>query len=225
MAYNDILIIGTLILMEWILSIDNAAVLATMVRHLPKDEQGKALKYGIIWAYLFRWIALLLAVYIVKFAIFKILWGAYLCWLTYSYFTKPHQEESSTATKVGRGFWSTVVLVEVMDMVFSIDNVLAAVALSPKLWVVMVGVAIGILAMRFAATSFITLMEKYPTLERSAYIVIGILGAKLIIPTVAELLWLHWIADVFHSHIMSAVTSIITFALFLYPIFKSKLTK
>ena len=62
-----------------------------------------------------------------------------------------------------------------MDMVFSLDNVLAAVAMSPKLWVVMTGVAIGILAMRFVTGGFIKLMAKYPQLETSAYIVIGIL--------------------------------------------------
>lgn len=69
----------------------------------------------------------------------------------------------------------TVVAVEFMDMVFSIDNILAAVALSDKVWVVMLGVFIGIAAMRFVAGKFVVLMQKYPDLEDSAYIVIAIL--------------------------------------------------
>lgn len=101
----------------------------------------------------------------------------------------------------------TVVSVELMDMVFSIDNVLAAVAMSPKLWVVMVGVAIGILAMRFVAGGFIKLMEKYPALETSAYIVIGILGAKLTLHVVFELLGLHHMAELVSGHVASMVTS------------------
>lgn len=43
--YNDIIIILTLIVMEGVLSIDNAAVLATMVRHLPEEQRVKALRY------------------------------------------------------------------------------------------------------------------------------------------------------------------------------------
>lgn len=222
--WNDILIILTLIIMEGVLSIDNAAVLATMVKHLPKDAQSKALKYWILGAYLFRWVALLFASVIIQFWIFKLAGGLYLIYLAYTHFTKPSHEDSTT-TQVARGFWSTVVAVELMDMVFSIDNVLAAVAMSPKLWVVMVWVAIGILAMRFVAGGFIKLMEKYPALETSAYIVIGILGTKLTLHVVFELLGLHGAAEMVSWHIASMVTSWATFAIFGYPILQSYLKK
>lgn len=221
---NDILIILTLIVMEGVLSIDNAAVLATMVKHLPKESQVKALRYGIIWAYAFRWLALLFASIIIQFWIFKLLGWLYLLYLAYSHFTKPSQEES-LPSQVSRWFWSTVVAVELMDMVFSIDNVLAAVAMSPKLWVVMVGVAIGILAMRFVAGGFIKLMEKYPALETSAYIVIGILGAKLTLHVIFELLGLHSLSEMVSWHLASMVTSASTFVIFGYPILKSYLKK
>lgn len=222
--YNDIIIILTLIVMEGVLSIDNAAVLATMVRHLPEEQRVKALRYWIFWAYAFRGLALLFASIIIQFWIFKLLGGLYLIYLAYSHFTKPPHSDSITNT-VSKGFWMTVVSVELMDMVFSIDNVLAAVAMSPKLWVVMVGVAIGILAMRFVAGGFIKLMEKYPALETSAYIVIGILGAKLTLHVVFELLGLHHMAELVSGHVASMVTSWATFVIFGYPILKSKLIK
>ena len=77
-------------------------------------------------------------------------------------------------------FWATVALVELMDMAFSIDNVYAAVAFSPNIILVFIGVFIGILAMRFVANSFVRLMEKYPFLETCAFIVIAVLGLKLV---------------------------------------------
>lgn len=73
MEYSDFIIIVSLILMEGILSIDNAAVLATMVKHLPPDQQKKALKYGIIGAYVFRGLALIFAFWLIKFAWLKLL--------------------------------------------------------------------------------------------------------------------------------------------------------
>ena len=64
-------------------------------------------------------------------------------------------------------FWATVLTVELMDLIFSIDNVVAAVSLSEKLWVVMVGVAIGILTMRFAAGVFSYAVEREPILRQA----------------------------------------------------------
>ena len=61
-----ILIILNLIIIESLLSVDNAAVLATMVMDLPKEQREKALKYGIIGAYVFRGICLVLAASLVK---------------------------------------------------------------------------------------------------------------------------------------------------------------
>lgn len=101
----------------------------------------------------------------------------------------------------------TVLWVEVMDMAFSIDNVFAAVAMSPNLWVVVTGVFIGILAMRFVAGRFIVLMDKYPQLETSAYIVIGMLGAKLTFAVVFEYLGFHEAEKFLESHTATGITS------------------
>src|SRR4051812_37734543 len=136
-----LLIILNLIVIESLLSVDNAAVLATMVIDLPKEQRSKALKYGIIGAYVFRGICLFLAAWLVKIWWLKPLGGLYLLYLAFSYFKgkagNDKEEESvnkneswiykSTVGLVGN-FWATVALVEVMDLAFSIDNVFAAVA-------------------------------------------------------------------------------------------------
>jgi len=78
-----------------------------------------------------------------------------------------------------------------MDLVFSIDNVVAAVSLSDKLWVVMVGVAIGILTMRFAAGIFSYLVEHEPVLYKAAYILVLNIGIELLL----EEIWKIEISD------------------------------
>ncbi|MCB0696819.1 MAG: TerC family protein [Chitinophagaceae bacterium] len=189
-------IILNLVLIESLLSVDNAAVLATMVMDLPKDQRKKALKYGIVGAYIFRGICLFFAVLLVQVWWFKPVGGIYLLFLTGKYFFQKQEEESpeTIADELNRKkksalyhktigafgpFWSTVILVELMDLAFSIDNVIAATAYTKNIILIWAGVFIGILAMRFVAQGFVRLMEKYPFLNACAYTVIGILGAKL----------------------------------------------
>ncbi|HTN46299.1 MAG TPA: TerC family protein [Flavipsychrobacter sp.] len=192
----SLLVVLNLVLIESLLSVDNAAVLATMVLDLPKDQRKKALKYGIIGAYVFRGICLLFASLLIKIWWFKPLGGIYLLGLAIKHFfftdrkkkhLNVHEEieakEQSWLYRKTLGlfgtFWSTVILVEVMDLAFSIDNVIAANAYTKNIILIWLGVFIGILAMRFVAQGFVRLMEKYPFLDTCAYLVIGILGFKL----------------------------------------------
>lgn len=237
---QGLLVILMLVVIESVLSIDNAAVLATMVMGLPEHQRGKALKYGIIGAYFFRGLCLLLASYLMKIWWLEPLGGGYLLWLAWSHFTKKeslaeecaeavaHEKESwlyrVTFGRLGK-FWATVLAVEVMDLAFSIDNVLAAVAYvknyKPPTNVILVctGVFIGILAMRFAAQGFVKLMQRYPFLETSAFLVIGLLGLKLIVGSIA-----HWTSDThpfdrfIHSTGYDLSVSLATLAIFVVPV-------
>ncbi|EDM35189.1 hypothetical protein PBAL39_16946 [Pedobacter sp. BAL39] len=230
-----LLIILNLIVIESLLSVDNAAVLATMVMDLPKDQRDKALKYGIIGAYIFRGICLLLAAWLVKIWWLKPLGGLYLLYLALDYFMKKkskgdeHEEEidkskswiyKSTVGLVGN-FWATVALVEVMDLAFSIDNVFAAVAFTEHIWLIYIGVFIGILAMRFVAQGFVKLMEKFPFLETVAFIVIGVLGIKL-----TSSIFTHFYPESTVSHLIEGektdlFVSIFTVAVFVIPVITS----
>lgn len=231
-----LLIILNLIVIESLLSVDNAAVLATMVLDLPKDQRNKALKYGIVGAYFFRGICLLIAGWLVKIWFLKPLGGLYLLWLAYNYFknkqTVKNEDETvnkqnswlyrSTVGALG-AFWSTVALVEVMDLAFSIDNVFAAVAFTEHMPLIYIGVFIGILAMRFVAQGFVNLLEKYPFLETVAFIVIGFLGLKL-----ASSLFTHFaaensIAKFIDSEKLDLLVSIFTVSIFVLPVLTSYL--
>jgi YkoY family integral membrane protein len=197
---QSMMAIGLLIIIESLLSVDNAAVLATMVKDLPEEQRDKALKYGIWGAYFFRGLALIFAAFIIEIWWLKPVGGLYLLYLVYDYWKGKQTEETDddildknsnwlyrvTVGSLGT-FWATVALVELMDMTFSIDNVLAAVAYVEKFpdplkyFLVCTGVFIGILAMRFVAQWFVKLMSKYAFLETSAFIVIGVLGIKLLL--------------------------------------------
>lgn len=227
-------VIGNLIIIESLLSVDNAAVLATMVMDLPEDQRDRALKYGIWGAYIFRGLAMLFASFLIKIWWLKPLGGLYLLWLVWDWY-KGHQTKEveddlidknsnwfyrTTVGALGT-FWSTVVLVEIMDMAFSIDNVFAAVAFSDNIILVWVGVFIGILAMRFIAQYFVRLMQKYPFLETAAFIVIAVLGLKLLL-SVFEHFYPESAASKFlSSHTTDMGVSVLTVLIFFVPILTS----
>ncbi len=203
---NFIYIILQVIFLEGILSIDNAAVLGAMVSVLPKDkmipwpsplkslgppmhrilggQRAAALKVGLLGAYFGRGLMLVLASFVIRNHFLKILGAAYLIKLAFENLGEPEPgEETQTRTKSveGKGFWSIVIAVELADLAFSLDNVVAVVALSDNLGIVMFGVAIGIITMRFAASLFTLMIAKEPVLKPAAYIVVFNIGAELLL--------------------------------------------
>ena len=282
-------IIGNLIIIESLLSVDNAAVLATMVMDLPTKEREKALKYGIWGAYIFRGLAMIFAAFLLGFWWLKPLGGMYLLWLVADQFKdklgygekgsiifkilslagimmliqndgtinelalwslrslaavfivylvyafiklKEDDDDDGEINKSNNAvykffhnklgvFWSTVILVEIMDMAFSIDNVFAAVAFTPNIILVCTGVFIGILAMRFIAQWFVKLMEKYNFLETAAFVVIAILGVKLLLSIYEHFYPVTELSKFLSSHAADITISVLTVSIFFIPILTS----
>lgn len=175
-------IIGTLIILEGLLSADNALVLAVMVKHLPKEQRKKALFYGIFGAYFFRFLVIGIGVSLIKIAWIKIVCGHYLLLIVLQNFIRKNEEEDKIKTRK-MGFWSTVLTVELMDISFSFDSVLAAFGVSNQEWVLFIGGVLGILMMRGVANLFLTLIEKVPEFETTAFILIAVIGVKMIVST------------------------------------------
>lgn len=221
-----LLTIFNLFILEVMLSVDNCAVLAIMVKDLPIDDRSKALKYGILGAFLMRGASLFCVSFLIKLLFLKVLGGLYLLYLVYGHFSpsKDTLEEVVEAKDrriysfVSRRLhvnqlWATIILVELMDMTFSIDNIFASVAMTQNFTLILIGVFLGIIAMRFVAGLFSRLMYRFPSLESSAYVVIGLLGLKLI-------------AQAFlpetNSHIFDFAFSGVMLLVFLFPILKHK---
>lgn len=179
--------IGTLVVMEGLLSADNALVLAIMVKPLPKEQQRKALTYGLIGAYFFRFLLIGIGVLLIKFWWIKVIGSLYLAYLVYKHFRRvdPKTEEHSVKkaswlVRVFGPFWATVISVEMLDLAFSVDSILAALAISEKVWILLLGGMLGILMMRTVAKLFVTLIEKIPELENTAYILIALIAVKML---------------------------------------------
>jgi YkoY family integral membrane protein len=239
---HDLIIIGVLVVLEGVLSIDNALVLGLLARRLPRRLQPRALSYGLIGALIFRVIAIVTAGYLLHWELPKLLGGLYLLYVAGKHFvfgspSSPDHHDAAAAhvaemspqakeqlaeqlshgagtsspaaatiepqaaqqappakplTTHSRMFWTTVGVIELTDIAFAVDSIVAAVGLvapdphpghrfHPKLWLVIVGGMLGVIVMRFAAAMFIRLLEKFPRFETAAYLLVIVIGGKLII--------------------------------------------
>ena len=198
-------IIVQLIFLEGILSIDNAAVLGAMVSHLPTDQpivwppalrhlgdrlhpllgnqRTAALRVGLLGAYLGRGLMLIMASFVIQNPWLKLLGALYLLRLAFDNLgrAEPGEADAHTHPTEVKSFWAIVLTVELADLAFSLDNVVAAVGVSDNLWAVLLGVFIGILLMRFAAGWFSYLVEREPVLKTTAYILVLMIGIQLLL--------------------------------------------
>ena len=183
-------LIGTLVILEGLLSADNALVLAVMVKHLPEKQRKKALFYGLLGAYIFRFIAIGVGVFLIKLWWVNALGAAYLAWLAIKYFIDKSKEAGNDEEIAGMKtegilirlfgtFWGTIAAVEIMDIAFSVDSVLAAFGVSEQIWVLLLGGMLGVLMMRGIAGVFLKLIDKVPELETAAYVLIMLIAIKM----------------------------------------------
>jgi YkoY family integral membrane protein len=229
---SDIAVVLLLIVLEGVLSIDNALVLGLLAKRLPKHQQKRALTYGLVGAFAFRLIAIFTATILIKLPIMKLLGGGYLIYVAVKHFFFDERHEEADHIRIGpdgqpmlddpeqpgeadelppeqrereiaerspvvmnyqappralAAFWPTVIVIELTDIAFAIDSILAALAFippstvtpNPKLWVVVTGGMLGVVLMRFAAVVFIKLLERFPRFETSAYLLVIVIGLKL----------------------------------------------
>ena len=183
----DLITIALLVVLEGLLSADNALVLAILVLGLPKHQQQKALRYGILGAFFFRILAIFLAVHLIQVGFVKLIGAGYLLWLTYSHFFGGQEGDDRRAIKPATAFmglspfWATVMKVELTDIVFAVDSILVAVAMSPKTWVIITGGVLGIIAMRLVIGQLLRVVRRYPALVDAAFIIIGWVAIKLLV--------------------------------------------
>ncbi|WP_338471892.1 TerC family protein [Niallia sp. XMNu-256] len=209
MEYGWVLLI--LIVLEGLLATDNALVLAIMVRHLPEEQRKRALFYGLAGAFVFRFASLFLISFLVDIWQVQAIGALYLLFMCFNNlfkrFAKPktvdgnHGKEAKP--KKQSGFWMTVFKVEVADIAFAVDSILAAVALAVTLpvipnvgeiggmhaghfVVIFAGGFIGLIIMRFAANLFVKLLAKRPGLETAAFLIVGWVGVKLAVLTLGH---------------------------------------
>lgn len=196
-----------LVFLEGLLAADNAVVMAVMVKHLPKEQQKKALFYGLVGAFIFRFMALFLIAILVDYWQIQAIGAVYLLFISIKHiydskFKVQTEDDLEKEEKKGSGFWMTVVKVELADIAFAIDSMLAAVAIAVTLphlteatigginagqfSVMFLGGLIGLIIMRFAAQWFVKVLNNYPSLETAAFLIVGWVGVKLAVLALAH---------------------------------------
>lgn len=196
-----------LVILEGLLAADNALVLAIMVKHLPEEERKKALFYGLMGAMVFRFLSLFAISFLINIWQVQAIGALYLLFIAINHivrkvwFKKLDGSHDKKDKKSG-SFWLTVLKVELADIAFAIDSILAAIALAVSLpktnlpqiggmdgghfIVVFLGGLMGVIIMRFAANLFVKLLEKRPSLEIAAFFIVGWVGVKLAVHTLAH---------------------------------------
>lgn len=221
-------IVLALLMLEAVLSFDNAAILAAVVRKLPVRDRRKALMYGLVGAYVLRFLAILGAVVLLRNPWLKLVGGGYLLYLTVRHFYalvrhREHAHHMPTQSKLLLRLgiptlWATVIQIEVIDLAFAIDQVVVAVAFvqnipSPtNIWLIVIASFTGILFLRIAAVFFARVMDWLPLLEHMAYLAVGYVGLKLVLEYILNDLMQ------FPGHIPNWFSLTVTFSLFLIPV-------
>lgn len=236
--WADFGLVGVLVLLEGVLSIDNALVLGLLAKRLPAHLRTRALTYGLVGAFAFRVLAIGTAAFLLKWTFVKLLGGGYLVYVAIKHlFFEAKEEPPGVVAEVDgepalvdertggpltleqetieirerlpvpypdsiayeprptspARFWPTVLVIELTDIAFAVDSILAAVGLvesgpevhssgttHPKLWIVVMGGLLGVMMMRFAAVVFIRLLERFPRFETAAYLLVTVIGGKLL---------------------------------------------
>jgi YkoY family integral membrane protein len=239
---HDLLVICLLMVLEGLLSVDNALVLGLLAQRLPEEMRTKALTYGLIGALIFRVVAIGAASELLRWRAAELIGGFFLLYVSIKHLVGRHETDAEgkpavdhegnpilrdeatglplTEEQLGEemaeqthgqirnrdqdysavhsthqmAFWMAVVSIEFTDIVFAVDSILAAIALvgrappstprgqmHPKLWVIVVGGMGGVILMRFAAMIFIKLLGRFPRFNTSAYLLVLVIGAKMVV--------------------------------------------
>jgi len=224
LEYGGVLLI--LIALEGILAADNALVLAVMVKDLPtKKQQKQALFYGLVGAFVFRFVSLFIIVLLIEFWAIQAIGAFYLLYIAINHLFKKYVLQKAKKEKEAKasGFWWTVLKVELADIAFAVDSILAAVAIAytvtpypsdpsqsiipglngilppniseGQFILIFLGGFFGLIIMRFAANFFVELLHKKPALETTAFLLVGWVGVKLLLVTLANKEAQKFIAD------------------------------
>lgn len=177
------LILLVLILLEAVLSADNAIALAAIAKSIQEpDAQRKALDIGLVGAYVLRVSLIFAATWVIKYWQFELLGALYLLWLVVNYFFFSDEDESDENRTLGfKSLWQVIPTIAITDLAFSLDSVTSAIAITEDTWLIIAGGTIGIVILRFLAGLFIRWLQEYTYLEDAGFITVGFVGLRLLL--------------------------------------------
>ena len=176
------LILLVLVVLEAVLSADNAIALAAIAKSVkdPKSQQ-QALNIGLVGAYILRITLIFAATWVIKYWQFELLGALYLLWLVFDYFYSPENEGDEEKSISSKTVWQIVPTIAITDLAFSLDSVTSAIAITEDTWLIVAGGTIGIIILRFLAGLFIRWLQEYTYLEDAGFITVGFVGVRLLL--------------------------------------------
>ncbi|MFA5942960.1 MAG: hypothetical protein WC876_00665 [Candidatus Thermoplasmatota archaeon] len=192
---GDIAIVATLVVLEAVLSFDNAAILTVLSRRLHDPAQRRrALNYGLAIAYVLRVLAIFAAVFLVRQPLFLVLGGAYLIILGIKHFVALAKKGDEHLTAEHKpllarfgmtAFAAVVVEIGVIDLVFALDQVVAAVGFvrghEHATVLIVIAATLGLLSLRVLAPFIGRLMDWLPLLEHMAFVAVAFVGTLMVL--------------------------------------------
>lgn len=192
---ESLIALATLTILEIVLGVDNVIFISILSGKLPKDQQKRARRIGLLAAMGMRLLLLSAIVWIARLTtpLFEfmdrgisgrdlILIGGGLFLLakaTYEIHDKLEGESHSSA-RTAASFASVIGQVMLLDLVFSLDSVITAIGMADDLWVMMTAVVLAVLVMLVAAEPISAVVEKHPTLKILALSFLLLIGLSLL---------------------------------------------
>ncbi|WP_319420088.1 TerC family protein [Pleurocapsa sp. FMAR1] len=185
------LILLVLILLEAVLSADNAIALAAIAKSIKDPQrQRQALDIGLIGAYILRIALILAATWVIKYWQFELLGAMYLLWLVINYFFFSDEDNADENRSLSlKSLWQVIPTIAITDLAFSLDSVTSAIAITEDTWLIIAGGTIGIIVLRFLTSLFIKWLQEYTYLEDAGFITVGFVGLRLLLKV--------WLPDYF----------------------------
>jgi YkoY family integral membrane protein len=192
-----LLLLPLLVALEAVLSADNAIALAAISRGLhDRERQRLALNLGLALALVFRLLLIVAARWVLNVWPLQLAAALYLLWLCGRHLQglwsgrhgdaavgseTPASALNTPDPTAVASLASVVGTLAITDLAFSLDSVAAAVAVSDRLWLVMAGGVIGVIALRLTAGLFIRWLEIYNHLETAGFLAVGLVGIRLLL--------------------------------------------
>jgi len=188
-----LLLLPLLVALEAVLSADNAIALAAISRSLnDRGRQEIALNLGLGLALVFRLLLIGAARWVLQLWPLQLAAALYLLWLCGRHLLGLWRRSHSDAPGDGdpevtqqpasaASLAAVVGTLALTDLAFSLDSVAAAIAVTDRLWLVMAGGVIGVVALRLTAELFIRWLEVYRHLETAGFLAVGLVGLRLLL--------------------------------------------
>lgn len=192
--------LGQIILINIVLSGDNAVVIALAARSLPPRQQKLAVFWGAGAAVVMRIILTVVAVELLRYPYLKIVGALLLFWIAIK-LLQP-EDGSDDDVESSENLWAAIKTILIADLVMSLDNVIAvAAAAKGSLLLLILGLAISIPLVVFGATLLMKLMDRWPVIITIGAGLLGWVAGEMIVtdPSIKEWVdasaaYLHWVS-------------------------------